>query len=97
MLSSTEINTLFERFQFLLSSILAMVHEEIKISHLLAATPTDVRRLLSWTDALPTTKPINSCIHHVFQDQALLRPEAVALCSWDGDLTYKQLDQLSTR
>jgi hypothetical protein len=47
VLSSTEINTLSERFQFLLSSILAMVHEETKISHLLAATPTDVRRLLS--------------------------------------------------
>ncbi|KAK2032542.1 acetyl-CoA synthetase-like protein, partial [Colletotrichum zoysiae] len=96
LLSPTEINILFERFQFLLSSVLAAVHEETKISHLLAATPTDVRRILSWTNALPATEPINSCIHHIFQDQALLRPEAVALRSWDADLTYKQLDQFST-
>lgn len=45
-------------------------------------------------------KPINridSCIHQIFAEQVALRPQAEAICSWDGSFTYSELDSLSTR
>ncbi|UKZ75699.1 putative secondary metabolism biosynthetic enzyme [Trichoderma virens FT-333] len=33
----------------------------------------------------------------MIHEQALLNPDNLALCAWDGDVTYKELDELSTR
>ncbi|KAH6897303.1 hypothetical protein B0T10DRAFT_506885 [Thelonectria olida] len=40
---------------------------------------------------------IERLAQNVFQDQVVSRPDAPAICSWDGYFTYKTLDQLSSR
>ncbi|KAF1960677.1 acetyl-CoA synthetase-like protein, partial [Byssothecium circinans] len=35
-------------------------------------------------------------VHRLFEQVALLAPNAAAVCSWDGDATYEQLDVLSS-
>lgn len=37
------------------------------------------------------------CIHDLILRQCRLNPGRVAVCSWDGDLTYGELDDLSSR
>ncbi|EFQ97050.1 hypothetical protein MGYG_00094 [Nannizzia gypsea CBS 118893] len=41
-------------------------------------------------------KFVDRCIHDLIQEQAKLRPQAEAICSWDGTFTYQELDNLST-
>lgn len=36
------------------------------------------------------------CIHTLIAEQVRWRPDAQAICSWDGNLTYKEMDDLST-
>ena len=36
------------------------------------------------------------CVHDLFAEQAQARPDAPAICAWDGELTYGELDVLST-
>ncbi|EGE02744.1 nonribosomal peptide synthase pes1 [Trichophyton equinum CBS 127.97] len=42
-------------------------------------------------------EPVEACIHSLIKRVAWEKPGAPAICSWDGDLTYLQLDQLSIR
>lgn len=39
----------------------------------------------------------NRCIHEMIQQTVIDQPSRPAICSWDGELTYSELDNLSSR
>ncbi|RMJ26305.1 nonribosomal peptide synthase [Aspergillus sp. HF37] len=41
------------------------------------------------------SKPVESCAHWLISERCRAQPEALAVCAWDGDLTYGQLDSLA--
>ncbi|ROV89092.1 hypothetical protein VMCG_09872 [Cytospora schulzeri] len=41
--------------------------------------------------------PINRLVQDLIQEQVAARPDGPAICSWDGQFTYSELDQLSSR
>lgn len=51
--------------------------------------------LAEWAGKMP--EPIRSCAHELIHQRVLSQPEAPAVCAWDGDLTYRELDSLSTQ
>lgn len=53
-------------------------------------------RLVSWNDAV-ATDAVERRVHDVIADQALHQPDSEAVCSWDGSLTYLQLDKAAAR
>ncbi|KAI1191478.1 hypothetical protein F5B17DRAFT_382060 [Nemania serpens] len=55
----------------------------------------DKEKIRNWTDMDPT--PVDSCLHDLILKQCHLRPNDMAIRSWDGNLTYKELDDLSLR
>ncbi|ENI04720.1 hypothetical protein COCC4DRAFT_40817 [Bipolaris maydis ATCC 48331] len=40
---------------------------------------------------------VEYCVHDLYIEQAKVRPNAPAICAWDGEMTYKQLDEHSTQ
>ena len=62
-------------------------------------TPTisdaDLRQIWAWNESVPAT--VAQPIHELIEEQVHQQPDAPAVCAWDGDLTYAQLDRLSTR
>ncbi|KAE8832659.1 hypothetical protein HRS9122_08372 [Pyrenophora teres f. teres] len=58
-------------------------------------TPEDRQQLWAWNKDVPPA--VDRCIHDLFTEQALARPEAPAIYAWDGELTYRELDALSTK
>ncbi|KAI0433856.1 hypothetical protein F5Y09DRAFT_350464 [Xylaria sp. FL1042] len=55
----------------------------------------DLEKIRSWTTMDPT--PVDRCLHDLILEQCCLRPNEMAICSWDGNLTYKELEDLSSR
>jgi amino acid adenylation domain-containing protein len=55
----------------------------------------DLSTIWSWNAAVP--EAIDGCVHDLFADMATTQPDAPAVCAPDGDLTYRELDSLSTR
>ncbi|KXT10319.1 hypothetical protein AC579_1116 [Pseudocercospora musae] len=53
----------------------------------------DLNSLCRWNATLPT--PISTCVHELFDATANQYPDAQALCAWDGELTYRELNALS--
>ncbi|KAI9826788.1 MAG: hypothetical protein M1819_007259 [Sarea resinae] len=53
----------------------------------------DRAQILSWNSMTPEV--VEDCIPGIFKQQVLAQPDAQAVCAWDGDLSYAQLDELS--
>lgn len=53
------------------------------------------QKLLDWNATL-SERP-DKCAHEIIGQQVLERPSAMAICSWDGDFTYAEIEFLSNR
>ncbi|KAJ5951020.1 AMP-dependent synthetase/ligase [Penicillium vulpinum] len=51
--------------------------------------------ILSWNATIP--KPTEALVQNLFNAQVNQQPDAEALVSWEGSLTYRQLDEFSDR
>lgn len=87
-----------ERAISLLKTIIAsLVDEEVLLSTIADISMVDqddVDQMWNWNSVVPET--VESLIHDVISETALKFPSALAICAWDGDWTYQQLDNLST-
>ncbi|KAF2125961.1 HC-toxin synthetase [Dothidotthia symphoricarpi CBS 119687] len=54
----------------------------------------DMVSLLQWNNPLIT--PLEKCAHEIFAERVRAYPDREAIYSWDGIMTYKQLDDVST-
>lgn len=66
---------------------------EDSISIITIATPDELEHIWSWNGAVQT--PVERCVHHIIQECAASQPAAPAVCAWDGELSYGQLDRLA--
>lgn len=65
------------------------------LSDLSDINPLDQKQLQLWNGTLPETA--SHCVHDLIAAKILEQPKAQAVCSWDGEFTYAQLDELSWR
>ncbi|KID93466.1 aps1, partial [Metarhizium majus ARSEF 297] len=64
-----------------------------KIDDLVDLSHSDWNKIKSWNQSL--IEPIEECMHGIFARRVREHPEREAIYSWDGSLTYKELDDLS--
>ncbi|KAF4463820.1 non-ribosomal peptide synthetase [Fusarium albosuccineum] len=64
------------------------------VSDISIMTAQDLTQVWGWNRKVPDT--VDRCIHDVISEQARMRPEAVAVCACDGQLTYAELDKLAS-
>jgi non-ribosomal peptide synthetase component F len=55
----------------------------------------DWEQVQKWNSSCPEV--IDACIHDLIHRRAELQPDAVAICSWDGRLTYLELDTVTSQ
>ncbi|KAF5977093.1 non-ribosomal peptide synthetase [Fusarium bulbicola] len=93
-LSTSHIQSIMNSFHSALTQILTTPQKLIVETDLL--TDRDYAQLVvqDWTTQ---SQKISSSLHDVILQHSLLRPDAEAVCSWDGDITYAQLSTLVSR
>ena len=57
---------------------------------------SDLQQILEWNNSMEL-EVVHDCVHNIFKGQVALRPNAEAVCAWDGSLTYAELDKLSDK
>ncbi|OAR04533.1 hypothetical protein LLEC1_02491 [Akanthomyces lecanii] len=57
-------------------------------------SPSDEAQISKWNS--PVCQPIDGLAHSLFEQHAKEQGSAPAVCSWDGNLTYAELDNLSS-
>jgi non-ribosomal peptide synthetase component F len=81
------------QFEHVLRQLCASTTQRVEDVELVS--PKDVAELWKWNDSVP--EAIADCIHNMIGEMMNKQPQAPAICSWDGDLTYAELDELSGR
>jgi len=66
---------------------------EKTVSDLEFLTPQDRAEICSWNTRNPTV--MENCAHELFVEQARINPQATAISSWDGDMSYDELQSLA--
>ncbi|KAF7449946.1 AMP-binding multi-domain protein [Pyrenophora tritici-repentis] len=94
VLDQWNVDKMLHQFSFVMLQ-LAGADEDAKIATIDAVTPEDRQQLWEWNRDIPPTT--ERCIHDLFTEQARARPTAPAICAWDGEMTYGELDALSSR
>lgn len=69
--------------------------EESSTLDLGISPPEELSQLWSWNGNVPDMN--DRFVHDLVHEQVLLYPEAPAIKSWDGELSYIQLDHLTTQ
>ena len=60
-----------------------------KLSDVQVISEDDIQTIQSWNSYQPIV--VNKCIHELFLQQAVLKPQSRAVHAWDGDFTYTEL------
>lgn len=53
-----------------------------------------LRQLEAWNPGPP--KAVESCVHELIYQRSMSQPQAPAVCAWDGNFSYGELDALSS-
>lgn len=80
-------------FTTALSNILH--HADQPVGQLDHLGPHHRQQISQWNQHMP--EAVERCVHELFQQQVMLRPDAPAIASWDMDFTYAELDDASTK
>ena len=84
---------LAETFRKTLFQLLHKPHSSLRELDL--CSTHDIDQLKRWNNALPDEKAM--CVHEVILERCLQYPSNVAVSSWDGDLTYHDLETPSSQ
>ncbi|KAI9155340.1 Nonribosomal peptide synthase [Paramyrothecium foliicola] len=57
-------------------------------------TENDLSQIWQWNQNVPPL--LKTCMHDIISDRARSQPDAMAVQSWDGSLTYRELEGLSS-
>ncbi|KXS98356.1 hypothetical protein AC578_4676 [Pseudocercospora eumusae] len=68
-----------------------------RVGDIVVATEDDIRQVWAWNSTNPYVETRRTCIHQLVTAQARNAPDRMALSAWDGQLTYGELDRLSSR
>ncbi|KAI5291615.1 Nonribosomal Peptide Synthase (NRPS), partial [Ascosphaera aggregata] len=75
--------------KFLLCNAAATVKEAIEIGEY------ELSQLWLWNSVVPPK--VDRCVQDLFKEEVVKRAEKVAVVSWDGQLTYSEVDRISDR
>ncbi|KAL4948584.1 hypothetical protein BDW69DRAFT_189128 [Aspergillus filifer] len=93
ILSSQQANTLAETICHTVRTVLA--HPTSNLGGLDLISDESRKQAIERNASLP--RAVEEPIHHSILQHAARRPDAEAVCSWDGSFTYRELDTLSAR
>jgi non-ribosomal peptide synthetase component F len=92
-MSGEQMKSVANIFEQLLAKILSA--ENTAISQLNLFSGNDWQRIRQWNSTIPQV--YDRCIHEAIHDQMLSGPEREAVCSWDGSLSFAEMDYLSSK
>lgn len=89
---ATNVASTFEKaLQFILAS------SNKTISEVDLFSDRNRKQVWGWNNKELRPAISNSCVHHIIEENVHMRGTSPAISSWDGNMTYLELDSLSTR
>lgn len=88
------IQRMAEQFEYFLRLLCSEELGQATIGDLEIACKQDLQDIWAWNSVVPDA--VELCIHDIIAETTTRQPSAPAICAWDGEMSYKELDELST-
>ena len=87
---------MIDAFERILRQVIDNDNEDLTVGQFDFFTPSSQTKILEWNKELPS--PVRLCVHDTIQERARSLPRsAKAIQGWDGDFTYAEFDEVTTR
>lgn len=93
-ISRWQMKLILDRFSYILDK-LSPSHYDKPLSQLEMLSTDEYNQLWAMNGTVPRVN--NRCIHQIIKDQALVTPHKPAICAWDGEVTYAELEESATK
>jgi amino acid adenylation domain-containing protein len=87
------VRRLLQKFDSILQQLLEGTGDQT-IASINIITKQELETIWGWNSTLPAT--VDRHVHSLIEDHAHEHPNRLAICAWDGELTYGDLDQKAT-
>ena len=84
-----------QQFEHILRQLCMEKCQTAKVKDIETVSQQDLRDIWQWNASVPSA--VEMCMHDLIAETTRRQPEAAAICAWDGEITYRQLDEMSTR
>lgn len=80
------------------NSVLSAIIEDPDrvVQELDLVSPSQWQQIQNWNNCASEIEIVNFCTHELFAQQVAKQGNAQAVNGWDGDFTYKELDDVTT-
>lgn len=89
-----QVSRIGRQLEHVLHQLSDMNSREQKVRDISVISLQDIADIWTWNATVPEPKP--ACVHELILQQVLEQPSAPAISAWDGNLTYWELNELST-
>ena len=93
VVSKTQVNRFTRQLEFILRQL--CVNMSRSLGELDTVTEYDLGQVWEWNAKVPLS--IETCVHDLIMSRAEKQPSAPAICAWNGELTYAELNTRSTQ
>ena len=95
LLSKHQVQKLLRQFEHVLQLMCRPENAQRKLVELETISDSDLRAVWKWNASVP--EATEQCVHEIIEEKARMQPDSSAVCSWDGNWSYRELDDASTR
>ncbi|CZS96958.1 uncharacterized protein RAG0_06072 [Rhynchosporium agropyri] len=92
--SATQMQTMLQQLEHVVYQLSLKTSGSKCLENIEYCSPQDIELISAWNEVLPV--PIQMCVHDVISSHASRNAMNAAICSWDENMTYKELDNLSS-
>lgn len=94
VIPQSEMDLMIRQFAHVIK-ILGSEPADTRLQDLNVVSSTEYDLMRQWNGPFPET--VAECVHHLIEQQVMEIPDAQAICSFDGDMTYAELWTESNR
>ncbi|KAH8695213.1 hypothetical protein BGW36DRAFT_429095 [Talaromyces proteolyticus] len=93
LISCDEMRRLLDQYAHVVQQLINSPEKRLRDIQFIS--PKDIEEIIKWNGELPET--VQECVHSLIAEQTTKRPEAEAICAWDGSYTFGELNSLTER
>ncbi|KAH7407957.1 nonribosomal peptide synthase [Cadophora sp. MPI-SDFR-AT-0126] len=95
-LSERQAENMAHTFEHVVDVIISHGSADRRLSDLDLFSDHSRQQIMKWNASLPVS--VEKCVHDMMRDQVSTQPPSThAICAWDGNFTFTELDALSTQ
>lgn len=94
IISSGQAKTILDQLSYVLQQMTSANDRNRLVRDIETVSQSELSMIRDWNKSI--TPASRECVHDLIRQTVNRQPDAQAICAWDGELTYRQLDDYST-